>query len=175
MSSFLHKALLATPVLGLLLLAIPALQPAQGRESLAASDARKPAPDFTLVDADGTAFKLSDYRGKVVLLDFWATWCHGCKTEIRWYMEFEDKYKNRGLSVLGISMDENWKPVKPFLQEQKVNYRVAVGDDKVTELYNIHDMPVTLLIDKHGRVADSRIGVVDKDAFEKEIQALLQE
>lgn len=136
---------------------------------------RKPAPDFTIQDASGTQFKLSGYRGKVVLLDFWATWCHGCKTEIPWYMEFQDKYKDRGLSVIGISMDESWKPVKPFLEEKKINYRVAVADDKITALYNIHEMPVTLLIDKSGRIADSHVGVVDKDAFEKEIQVLLQE
>jgi len=143
--------------------------------SLPAANARKAAPDFTLQDASGASFKLSDYRGKVVLLDFWATWCHGCKTEIPWYMEFQNKYKDRGLSVIGISMDDGWKPVKAYIAEQKVNYRVAVGDDKVTELYKIHNMPVTLLIDKNGRIVDTKVGVVDKDTFEKEIQALLQE
>jgi cytochrome c biogenesis protein CcmG/thiol:disulfide interchange protein DsbE len=133
------------------------------------------APDFTLQDAGGVSLKLSDYKGKVVLLDFWATWCHGCKTEIPWYIDFQTKYKNRGLQVLGVSMDDNWTPVRPFLAEHNVNYPVAVGDDEVAKLYKVQILPVTLLIDKKGRIADSHVGVVDRAAFEKEIQALLDE
>jgi len=65
----------------------------------------KPAPDFSLADASGTPIKLSAYRGNVVLLNFWATWCGGCKTEIPWYIEFQDKYRDAGLSAIGLSMD----------------------------------------------------------------------
>ncbi len=158
----------------LLLLAWP-IAPAEGRASLEAASNRQLAPDFSAKDAEGAPFKLSDYRGQVVLLDFWATWCHGCKTEIPWYIEFHDKYKDRGLSVVGISMDESWTPVWPFLTRQNVNYRVAVGDDKLAGLYKVRELPVTLLIDRSGRIADAHVGVVDKDTFEKEIQALLQE
>src|SRR5438270_2690708 len=84
---------------------------------------RKTAPDFTLSDATGASIRLSDYKGKVVLLDFWATWCHGCNIEIPWYMEFQQKYKDKGLSVIGVAMDDDgWKSVRPFSDEKKINY-----------------------------------------------------
>lgn len=92
----------------------------------AAASARKTAPNFTLDDSQGWTIKLSKFHGKVVLLDFRATWCHGCMTEIPWFMEFQDKYKADGLAVIGISMDEDgWKSVKPFVAERKFNYPVV--------------------------------------------------
>ena len=98
-----------------------------------AAGERKAAPDFSREDATGAQLRLSQYRGKVVLLDFWATWCTGCKQEMPWYMEFADKYKADGLAVIGVSMDdEGWKVVKPFLAEKmKLNYPVIVGDAKL--------------------------------------------
>lgn len=135
----------------------------------------KVAPDFTLNDAKGALVRLSDYKGKVVLLDFWATWCHGCKIEIPWYMEFQSKYKDKGLSVIGVAMDDDgWKSVRPFVEEQKINYVIVVGNENVGKQYEIDQMPVTLLIDRHGKIAASHAGMVEKAAFEKEIQALLQ-
>src|SRR5215472_1803796 len=91
---------------------------------------RKEAPDFALKDADGKIVKLSDYRGKVVLLDFWATWCGPCKIEIPWFMEMQRKNKEKGFEVLGVAMDDDgWDAVKPFLQELGVNYRIVMGND----------------------------------------------
>ncbi|HTE90451.1 MAG TPA: TlpA disulfide reductase family protein, partial [Terriglobales bacterium] len=127
-------------------------------------------------DSKGASVRLSDYKGKVVLLDFWATWCHGCKTEIPWYMEFQNKYKDKGLAVIGVSMDDDgWKSVKPFVEEQKMNYAVVIGNQELAKLYAVDALPVTLLIDRNGKIAVSHAGMVEKDAFEKEIQALLQD
>src|SRR5208283_5292529 len=92
----------------------------------------KAAPDFALKDRDGATVHLSDYKGKVVMLDFWATWCGPCKIEIPWFMEFEQQYKDKGFAVLGVSMDEGgWDEVKPYIEERKINYRILLGDDKV--------------------------------------------
>src|SRR6266404_2878543 len=86
----------------------------QNRSAIAVGSA---APDFTLEDSNGASTKLSGYKGKVVLLDFWATWCTGCKVEIPWYMEFAKKYEQSGLAVVGVSMDkEGWTVVKPFMR-----------------------------------------------------------
>jgi len=137
---------------------------------------RKAAPNFTLTDSKGTSVRLSDYQGRVVLLDFWATWCHGCKIEIPWYMEFQNKYKDKGLSVIGVAMDEDgWKSVRPFLKEKSMNYAVVVGNEALAKLYAVDALPVTLLIDRDGKIADAHAGMVDKDAFESEIRVLLQD
>jgi peroxiredoxin len=144
---------------------------------LAPISARRTTSDFTLTDSAGASVKLSDYKGRVVLLDFWATWCHGCKEEIPWYMNLQNKYKESGLSVVGVSLDDDgWKSVKPFLAEQKVNYTVVVGKwDEMARRFGFDQLPVALLIDREGRIADSHTGMIDKDAFEKEIQVLLKE
>src|SRR5216684_2697750 len=139
-----------------------------------ASNVRKTAPNFTLTDSKGTSVRLSDYKGRVVLLDFWATWCHGCKIEIPWYMEFQDKYKDKGLSVIGVSMDDDgWKSVKPFLEEKKMNYTVVVGNEPLGKLYGLSAMPMTLLIDREGKIAASYSGVIDRAKCESDLQALL--
>lgn len=140
------------------------------------ASARHIAPDFARANQKGATLNLSDYRGHVVLLDFWATWCHGCKTEIPWYMEFESKYKEQGLMVIGVSMDaDGWKSVKPFIAEKKMNYDVVIGDDDLAKRFDLMNMPLTLLIDRNGRIADSHAGVVDRTAWEHEIQDLLKE
>ena len=161
----------------LLLLAVLAVMTpfAEANAILIPGDIRRSAPDFALQDSAGSTVRLSDYKGKVVLLDFWATWCDGCKTEVPWYVEFQKKYGEQGLSAVGVSMDEGWTPVRQFLAENKVNYPIVIGDYDVTKLYKIKNMPVTLLIDKNGKVAEWHVGMVDRDVFENEIQTLLKE
>jgi peroxiredoxin len=135
----------------------------------------QPAPDFTLPDSTGSLIKLSAYKGKVVLLDFWATWCTGCKVEIPWYMEFQNKYGKDGLTAIGVSMDDDgWKSVKPFLEEHKLNYPVVIANQDLANRYGgLPSLPVTLLIDRNGKIAESHAGMVDKDVFENKIKALL--
>src|SRR5258708_2785074 len=115
---------------------------------------RKAAPNFELHDADGKKATLKKYRGKVVLLDFWATWCTGCKLEIPWFVEFQKTYGAKGFAVVGVSMDEGgWGVLKPFLAEHIVPYRILLGDNPMAKSYGIQNLPDTFLIDRQGRVA----------------------
>jgi peroxiredoxin len=138
---------------------------------------RQAAPDFALKDGDGKTVRLSDYKGKVVLLDFWETSCGPCRTEIPWFTEMERTRKDRGFAVLGVAMDENgWEDVKPFLAEMKVNYRVVIGDDATTTAYGgVEAVPTTLLIDRQGKIAAIHIGLAGREEFEDGVDALLRE
>lgn len=154
--------------------------PASSSADLPPRSARKTSPDFTITDSTGASIKLSGYKGKVVLLDFWATWCHGCQEEIPWHVNFQHKYRDTGLSAVGVSLDEDgWKSVRPFAtekNEKKMNYPVVIGKwNDMARRFGFDQLPVTLLIDRDGKIADFHIGMVDRDAFEKEIQTLLQE
>ena len=137
---------------------------------------RKTAPAFKLKDTKGVAVRLADFKGRVVLLNFWATWCPPCKEEIPWFIEFQRKYKESGLEVVGISVDEKgWKVVKPYLTDQgkDINYPVLLDDEHLNEVYAVSTMPKTLMIDRDGKVAAIHNGKVDKDGVEAEIQALI--
>jgi len=138
---------------------------------------RKTAPDFALKDSNGQTVHLTDYKGKVVLLDFWATWCGPCKIEIPWFMEFEQQYKDHGFAVLGVSMDEDgWSVVKPYIQNMKINYRVVLGDEQVSDLYGgLDSLPTTLLLDRQGKIASVHVGLGDggKEVFKNDIAQLL--
>src|ERR1700680_1526737 len=159
---------------GIALLCLYPMSPAMMFHS-AEADSRKAAPGFALNDAQGAPIRLSDYRGKVVLLNFWATWCHGCKLEIPWFMEFEKKYKGSGLEVIGVAMDDDgWKSVKPYLEEKKMNYTVVIGDEGLGKLYGLGSMPMTGVIDRDGRIAATYNGVVGRAQCESKIRMLLQ-
>ena len=137
---------------------------------------RKTAPEFSLKDSNGQTVHLADYKGKVVLLDFWATWCGPCKVEIPWFIEFEQQFKDRGFAVLGVSMDEDgWAVIKPYVRDRKMNYRILLGDDKVSTSYGGLDaLPTTLLIDREGNIASVHEGVaMGKEEFKNAIVQLL--
>jgi peroxiredoxin len=145
------------------------------RKEIKPDGSRKAAPEFTLKDVDGKSVNLSDYKGKVVLLNFWATWCGPCKIEIPWFVDFEQKYKDRGFAVLGVAMDdEGLEIVKPYLEKSKVNYRIVLGNDSVATMYGgIESLPTTFVLDRDGRIASTHIGLVSKSDYENEIQQLL--
>ena len=145
--------------------------------------ARKPAPDFALLNASGKSVSLSDFKGKPLLLDLWATKCGGCIKEIPSFIEIHHAYK--GIAVVGISMDilyedlkgpsEAWPLVVPFVKTHNVDYPILMGDDRITTHYSVNSLPVTYLIDRQGRIAATYAGVVDKANLEANIKALLGE
>lgn len=137
---------------------------------------RKAAPDFSLKDADGRPVRLSDYKGKIVLLNFWATWCGPCKIEIPWFIEFERKYKDRGFAVIGVAMDdEGWDVVKPFVSDLAVNYRIVQGNDVMAQLYGgVQALPTTFLVDRQGKIASVHVGLAGRRDFEDGIEKLLE-
>lgn len=138
---------------------------------------RKGAADFVLKDGDGKPVRLSDFRGKVVLVDFWATWCGPCQIEIPWFIDFQRKHKSDGFEVIGVSMDDDgWKAITPFVLEKKINYRIVLGDDKTTDQYGgVEALPTTFLIDRSGRIASVHVGLAGKKDFEDAIERLLKE
>jgi peroxiredoxin len=145
-------------------------------DALIPVEQRKDAPDFTLNDTQGRPVTLSGYKGKVVLLDFWATWCPACQSEIPWYVEFAKKYQDQGLVVIGVSMDKDGlKVVQPYMQQKQMDYTVVLGDDNLVPPFGLKTIPVTMLIDRDGKIAVAHAGVVDKDNFEGHIQELLKQ
>lgn len=129
------------------------------------------ATDFSLSDLQGKKLSLTDYRGKVVLLDFWATWCAPCQEEIPHFVEMQNQYGSSGLQVVGISMDDDAKPVQEFYRQHQLNYPVAVGDTKLAERFGgILGLPVTFVIDRQGRITKKFVGATDTSVIEKEIK-----
>jgi peroxiredoxin len=133
------------------------------------------APDFSLPDLTGQRLNLSSYRGKVVLLDFWATWCDPCRDEIPHFVELQDRYRDQGLQIIGVSMDDGPEPVRDFSQHFKMNYPVVMGNAKTGELYGgVLGLPIAFLIGRDGRISAKHIGATDVSVFEKEIVNLLR-
>jgi peroxiredoxin len=135
----------------------------------------KKAPDFAYSTADGNKIQLSKLKGKVVVVNFWATWCGPCRAEIPGFLDVYTKYKSRGLEIVGISLDEEgWKVVTPFVNRYKINYPVVIGDGKVARDYgNIDAIPTSFIVDKSGNIVDHHIGYLSKQDLEKRIQSLL--
>jgi peroxiredoxin len=136
---------------------------------------RKIAPDFALKDSNGATLRLSDYKGKVVLLNFWATWCEPCQIEIPWFIEFEKQYKDKSFEVLGVSFDDDgWTSVKPFIARKKMNYRIAIGTEEVSTLYGgLDSLPTTYVLDRGNRIAAVHVGLVGKNEYQNDILSLL--
>jgi peroxiredoxin len=153
--------------------------------ALIAAQDRKPAPAFDLANATGKKVRIANYRGKVVLLNFWATDCGGCILEIPSFISIQAAHKDRAFTAVGTSMDisydglknadEAWGKVTPFVSSHKVNYPILMGDQAVSDAYELKAFPATYLIDKSGRVAAAYVGVVSKENVEANVSKLLSE
>jgi peroxiredoxin len=132
--------------------------------------------DFTVKDMNGSSVRLADYKGKVILFNFWATWCPPCKAEIPGFIELHDQYKDKGLVILGISGDDDAETLKSFASEWKINYPMLVGRDEhdLLDAYGpIYGYPISVLVGRDGAVCSRHIGPATKEEFEQEIKALL--
>jgi peroxiredoxin len=139
--------------------------------------ARSTAPDFSLPDAAGAAVKLSDFRGKVVLLNFWAASCEPCNIEIPWFNEFLKSYGERGFAVLAIAMDEGgWTVVKPYIPKNNIRYKVLLGNELTAKAYGgVQALPTSFLIDRDGKIAARHIGISGQSVLEEDIRKLLEQ
>jgi peroxiredoxin len=139
-------------------------------------DAPKANLDFTLKDMHGKDLKLSSLKGQVVLLNFWATWCGPCRLEIPWFVELQEKYRDKGFRVIGVSVDDPPEAMPPFAKQFKINYPLLVGQDRedVQNAFGpIFAVPITVIIGRDGKVCVKHIGPVTKEQFESEIKSLL--
>jgi len=134
------------------------------------------APDFELASLDGKKVKLSDYRGKAVVLNFWATWCPPCKVEMPWFVDLQKQYADEGLAVLGVAMDDSDpQKIAQFASEMGVNYQVLLGTDKVSEQYgNVDYLPTTFYIDRKGRIVGKAAGLLSRSEIENDAKLALQ-
>jgi len=134
------------------------------------------APTFSLKTQKGEVVELAQLKGKVVLLNFWATWCGPCRKEIPDFIEVYNAYKSKGFEIVGIALDqEGWSKVAPFIKKAQINYLVVLGSLKVTQQYGgIESIPTTFLIDKKGYIIGRQIGVLPKEALEQALQSVFK-
>jgi thiol-disulfide isomerase/thioredoxin len=162
-------------------------QPRKGQVGLTvanAAGAAKPAPEVTLKDLDGKELSLSQYKGKVVLVNFWATWCEPCQVEIPWLIEMQQKYAAKGFTVLGIAMDEEGASVvTPWVQKERfdvngsksqMNYPVVIGNDVAADKFGgLLGYPTSVLVSRDGKIIKRITGLISYDEISKSIESQL--
>jgi cytochrome c biogenesis protein CcmG/thiol:disulfide interchange protein DsbE len=147
---------------------------ARTRETVADSASPAISPDFTVVDLSGHPLRLSAFKGKVVLLDFWATWCSPCLEEMPAFVELQGRYGDRGLQIIGISMDDQDAPVRAFVQKYRITFPIAMGNVALAQQYGgILGVPVAFLIDRQGRIQYRHDRQTEAAVFDREIADLL--
>jgi peroxiredoxin len=155
--------------------AVPPLE-AQTTEALCDADGKVANLNFTVKDMNGKDVAFSAYKGQVVLLDFWATWCPPCRKEIPGFVELYNTYKARGFIVLGVSMDDTIADVKKFAKTYKMNYPVLIGherEDLQKAFAPMPGFPTSFVIGRDGKICSRHTGFVAKEQFERRIKTLL--
>lgn len=164
---------LVTPALSVEAQSLPS-SPTAGEAAASTGLRYTLAPDFTRTDAAGHAIRLSSYRGKVVLLNFWATWCAPCLAEIPTFSGWQQKYGSEGLQILGVSMDDDSSPVKRAVSKYHVVYPIVMGDENLGELYGgVLGLPLSFIVDPAGRIVARYQGKSDLTRMESQLKALL--
>lgn len=137
----------------------------------------KLAPDFELKDLNGNTIHLSDYRGKAVLLNFWATWCPPCKEEMPWFVDLQKQYGSQGLEVVGVAMDDTGRDtVAKFVQSMGVNYKILLGTERVADAYGgVEALPTTFYISRDGRIVNRVFGLIPHRDIEDNIKNALEQ
>jgi len=137
----------------------------------------QPAPEFELKSLDGKTVRLADFRGKAVLLNFWATWCQPCKIEMPWFVELQNKYGAQGLQVVGIAMDDaSEQDIAKFAKDMGVNYPVLIGKESVGDAYGgVQFLPTTFFLDRDGKVVDRVFGLKSRSDIEDDVKTALSQ
>jgi thiol-disulfide isomerase/thioredoxin len=141
-----------------------------------AANAKTAKLNFTLKDLNNAPVKLADFKGKVILLDFWATWCIPCKTEIPWFVDLQNRYGSAGLATIGVSVDDKLETLKPYALQLQMNYPVLQGrgHDDILDTYGpMTTVPTAIVIARDGKICARHAGLTPKDQFENEIKSLL--
>ena len=134
------------------------------------------APSWELTDLDGKTIHSTDFKGKVVVLNFWATWCPPCRAEIPGFIALQKKYATQGLTVIGVSVDQaSLKTIKSFTKKNDINYLVVQSDKKIEDAFGgIDALPTTFIIDRSGHIVKQHLGFANESEFEAEIKSLLK-
>ena len=135
----------------------------------------KPAPEISLETLDGKTMKLTDLRGKAVVLNFWATWCSPCKAEMPWFVDFQKQYAGDGLQIVGVAMDDSAKEdIDKFAKQMGVNYPVVLGKESLAEQYGgVEFLPTTFYIDRSGNIQERVFGIVDRQEAEASMKKVM--